>query len=246
VAIKIEGVMVINQKTSCFGFVCGSHTIISRDPTDYLNFDPMPTQGQNICSKSYDNDRELAAVTLMEKWNMNGVKLTYFKVTYNTNYDRVWGEDGDRYVTHSWEVMSYFELPKENKVWSKFGIEGVNDFSMFISKIHYNHKTGGNIPLVGDIILSQYNNMYYEVTEVKEQAPMFMLSQQYAWEIIVRKMKIEQEVYVSPVLSASPITSIFKVKDIFDIRDDIDIAKEPIIYKQQKGEKPKNDPFGNW
>lgn len=238
--------MILNQKTSYFGFVGGTHTIISRDPNDYLNFDPLPKKGQNLCTSSYDNDRELAAVTLMEKWNMYGVKLTYYKTTYNTKYDKVWGEDGDRHIVQSWNVMSYFELPKENKSWNKFGIEGVNDFSMFISKMHFGYKTDNYIPKIGDIIQANYNNMYYEVTEVKEQSPMFMLSQQYAWELIVRKMKVEQEISVSPELSASPITSIFKVKDIFNIRDNIDVEKESIIYKQQKGEKPKQDPFGNW
>jgi hypothetical protein len=238
--------MVINQKTSCFGFVGGVHTIISRDPNDYLNYDPMPKPGQNLCTSAYDNDRELAAYTLMEKWNMYGVKLTYFQVTYNTNYDRIWGEDGDRHIIKSWDVMSYFELPKENKIWSKFGIEGVNDFSVFMSKMHFKYKTDNYIPLIGDIILSQYNDMYYEITEVKEQAPLFMLSQQYAWELIVRKMKIEQDVSVAPSLSASPITSIFKVSDIFNIDNNIDVEKEPILYKQEKGEKPQQNPFGVW
>jgi hypothetical protein len=36
--------------------------------------------------------------------------------------------------------IDLFIISKENRVWSKFGIEGVNDFSMFISKIHFKHK----------------------------------------------------------------------------------------------------------
>lgn len=238
--------MVLYHKTLSGVFICGNHNIISSDQSDYLNYNPLPLAGQNMCSSEYNNDRDLAAYTLMEKWNSFGVKVTYYKVTYNSNYDRIWGEDGDKNITDSWNVMSYFELPKENKVWSKFGIEGVNDLSMFISKMHFSHITDNYIPRIGDIIQSNYNNMYYEIAEVKEQAPLFMMSQQYAWELIVRKMKIEQEITVSPTLSASPITSIFKVKDIFNIDNQIDVEKEPILYKQQKGEKPKNDPFGIW
>ena len=240
--------MVINQISSCisFAFSCGSHTIISRDPYDYLNYNPLPTPNQNMCTSAYNADRELAAVTLMEKWNMYGVKLEYYKTTYNSSYDRVWGEDGDRHIVKSWDIMSYFELPKENKIWGKFGIEGVNDFSIFISKEHFRHKTDNYTPLVGDIILTKYNNTFYEVTEIKEQAPMFLLSQQYAWEVIVRKMKIEQEISVSPSLSASPIASIFKVHDISNIDNNIDAEKDPIMYKPERGETPKNDPFGNW
>jgi hypothetical protein len=228
------------------GFITGEHTIISSDPYGYTNYNPLPDYSKTLCSKSYDADRELAAMVNMEAWNMFGVKVIYYKSTYNKDYDRVWGEDGDRYIVDSWNVMSYFQLPRENKVWSKFGIEGVNDFSMFISKEHFRYKTIDYIPQIGDIILALSDNKFYEITEVKEEAPMFMQSKQYAWELIVRKMKVEYEITISPSLSASPISKMYKVKDIFNIDNNIDIEKEPIIYKPEYGEKPVNDPFGKW
>ena len=238
--------MVINHIINTTSFTTGNHTIDYSDPYDYLNY---PTGGygtDNICSESYDGDRELASMLNMEMWNMFGVELIFYKTTYDTSYDKVWGEDGNRVVSDAWDVKSYFQLPKENKVWSKFGIEGINDFSMFISKEHFKYATDNYIPRVGDLVLSNYNNKLYEITEVKEEAPLFLLSKQYAWELIVRKAKIETEISVSPSLSASPISNFYSVSDIFDIRDDVDVGKDGVIYKPEQGEKPKDNPFGNW
>jgi hypothetical protein len=238
--------MIINHNISTLAFATGKHVIVASDPYGYLNYNPLPDYSTNLCSKAYDNDRELAAMVNMEAWNMYGVKIVYYKATYNTNYDRIWGEDGDRHVTEFWNVMSYFQLPRENKVWGKFGIEGVNDFSMFISKEHFRFKTDDYIPKIGDLVLALSDNKFYEITEVKEEAPMFMLSKQYAWELICRKMKIEQDISVSPALSATPIAQMYNTKDIFNINNNIDIDKEPILYEPIKGEKPVNDPFGKW
>jgi hypothetical protein len=207
----------------------------------------MGHSDDTLCSTKHDNERELISMLTMEVWGSFGVQLIYYPVSYDTNYDRVFGEDGDKYITTSYEnVMSYFTLPKENKVWSKFGIEGFNSFSMYISKEHFNAVTSNYIPKIGDIVLTRNDNKFYEITEVKEEAPTFMLSKQYAWELIVKQLKVEQEISISPSLSASPISSIYSVVDILDIKNTIDVEKEKVLYKPVRGEKPKNDPFGNW
>lgn len=238
--------MIINHTISSIGFTTGTHTIVYSDPYDYLNYPSAGHGTYNMCSTTYDSDRELISMLNMEMWNMYGVNLTFYKTSYNTDYDKVWGEDGNRIVSTAWNVKSYFQLPKENKVWSKFGIEGINDFSMYISKEHFNHVTGGYIPHVGDLVLSSYNNKLYEISEIKEEAPMFLLSKQYAWELVVRKAKVEAEISISPSLSASPIAKFYSVSDIFDIRDDVDIAKEDTLYDTKTNEKPNDDPFGVW
>ena len=239
--------MEINQKISYMGMCCGNHKITTGRSYNYLDYSSTPSKNDNICSTQYDNDRELAAMLNMEKWNMFGVKIQYYKTTYDVKRDRVFGEDNDRHIVDRWDVMAYFQLPKENKVWSKFGIEGINNFSMYMSKIHFSECTkSGYHPQMGDLILTPYNNILYEIVEVKEEALMFLLSKQYAWEIIVKRAKIENEFSVSPSLSASPITKFYKVDDMFDISVDVDIEKEDIIYKPVPGEKPNKDPFGNW
>ncbi len=238
--------MIINHTISTIGWEIGHSTIITEKSYNYLEYPSVPSGSDNICSDAYDNDRELAAITLMEKWNMFGVKIIFYKTTYDVERDKVWGEDLDRYITDEWNVMSYFTLPKENKIWSKFGIEGVNDFSMFISKLHFRDETDNYIPRIGDLIITPYNNKLYEIAEVKEEAPMFMLSKQFAWEIIVKAAKIQNELSVAPSLSAAPISNFYKVEDLFDIKDEVDIGKEDVVYDPEPGEKPNNDPFGNW
>jgi len=238
--------MIINHKISTISYESGTHTITTERSYNYLDYPSVSDGKDNLCSDQYDNDRELASIVNMEMWNMYGVKINFYKTTYDVNKDKIWGEDNDRYITDEWNVMSYFQLPKENKMWSKFGIEGVNDFSMFISKLHFRDMTDDYIPRIGDLILTPYNNKLYEISEVKEEAPMFMLSKQYAWELIVKKAKIQNELSVSPSLSASPISEFYKVDDVFDIKDDVDIEKEEVIYKPKPTEKPNNDPFGNW
>jgi len=238
--------MVLNHTISTIGWEIGQSTVTTERSYNYLEYPSVPNSSENICSDAYDGDRELAAITTMEKWNMYGVKIIFYKTTYDVTRDKVWGEDIDRYITDEWNVMSYFQLPKENKIWSKFGIEGVNDFSMYISKLHFRDETDNYIPRIGDLIITPYNNKLYEIAEVKEEAPMFMLSKQFAWEIIVKKAKIENELSVAPSLSASPIASFYNVEDLFDIKDDVDIGKEDIIYDPEEGEKPNDDPFGNW
>jgi len=238
--------VVIDHTISTIGWEVGQITITTGMSYNYLEYPAVPNKSENICSSTYDNDRDLAAIVNMEMWNMFGVKIIFYKTTYDVERDKVWGEDVDRYITDEWNVMSYFQLPKENKVWSKFGIEGVNDFSIYISKLHFRDQTDNYIPRIGDLILTPYNNKLYEISEVKEEAPMFMLSKQYAWEIIVKKAKIEQELSVSPSLSASPIANFYNVEDLFSIKNDVDVEKEDIIYKPNIGEKPSGDPFGTW
>lgn len=238
--------MIINHKTSDIRYITGSHVIDTGLSYNYLQYPSVPDTSTGICSNRFDSERELVSMLTMEAWNSFGVKIIFYKTTYNVKRDKVWGEDGNRCVTDAWDVMSYFQLPKENKVWGKFGIEGINDVSMFISKEHFRSETDDYIPQVGDLVLSVYNNKLYEITEVKEEAPLFMLSKQYAWELIVRKAKIENEISISPSLSASPISNFYNVDDIFDVRTDVDIEKEDIKYKPIAGEKPIDNPFGKW
>ena len=131
--------MVINQQTSYIVYKTGNHTVSSMS-YNYLNYPAAGKPSDNICSEKYSSDRDLASDIITEMWSSFGVKIIFYKTTYDVKKDRVWGEDTDRYITHGWNVMSSFQLPKENKIWDKFGIGGINDFSMYISKKHFIEK----------------------------------------------------------------------------------------------------------
>jgi len=215
------------------------------------------------CPSMYDNERRLFDNMITESINQHGVCLTYYITTYDTNYDRIWGEDNDRRFVRVFDFMAYYTLPREDKLWSKFGIEGMDSFSMFVSKIHFQDTStmghdmvAGNIgfgtydsyvPKVGDIIMANYNKYIYEITEVKEETSMFLLSKQHVWEFVVKTYKNEQ-LSMTPSTSASMQYMDFtnKLKDVFNIDEVIEEKKEKVIYKPKVNEKKVNDPFAGW
>lgn len=147
--------------------------------------------------QGYRQEKTLFSLFTTEAYNMHGVPMYYYVTTYDTNYEKIWGEDNNRRFVRKFKVMAYYELPPEDKVWNKFGIEGLDRFSLFISKRHFNcaSQYGGNsiyIPKMADIIMADYNRYIYEITEVKEESGMFLQSKQYVWELIVKPFQDEQ------------------------------------------------------
>lgn len=218
---------------------------------DYLRYPALPNKWFTKCNSSYDRERELIKVTQMEAYNMWGAPVYFYKTSYDTNYNKIWGEDRDRYVIQYWpEVMAYFTFPREDKLWTKFGIEGMENLTLFVSKEHFEYKTSGYIPRMGDLLQTEYNSNVYEIVEVKEESGMYLLAKQYTWEIIVRPFKDEMLV-LSGDTSASPLSAFSNLPsdlDIFDIKSNIDteIQKGEIIYVPEPEEKPSNDPWGNY
>ena len=215
-------------------------------------------------SQFYNNERKLFDNLITEAYNLHGVCMDYYITSYNKNYDKVWGEDNNRFFERKFPVNVYYMLPREEKMWSKFGIQGVDTFSMYISKLHFRdtstigmNEVAGDIgqgtynsyiPQIGDIIRSEYNNYIYEITEVKEEIGMFLLSKQHIWELIVKTYK-DEHISLSATTSAgmaeiSAVTN--KSSDMFNISSVIDTKKVPIKYVSKNFEKPSNDPYAGW
>jgi hypothetical protein len=218
------------------------------------NFDTF-NRGENPYfdfGDGYQADKNLISVIINEVYNKYGVCMEYYVTTYDTNYDKVFGEDNDRCYVRNFDVNGYFNLPREDKIWSKFGIEGTDEIVLWISKRHFqavsiDKETGKSYerPQIGDIIKSDYSNYFYEITEVAEDTGQYFQSNQHIWEVYIRPMK-DEFICTAPELSASAIADVTNIDDIFNIDNDIDIEKEDILYKPEEGEKPSNDPFGNW
>jgi len=219
------------------------------------NFDDF-SKDQNpyfdVSSPAYNNDKSLMAVMVNEVFNKFGVCMEYYITTYDTNYDRVWGEDNNRFYIRNFEFMCKYELPREDKIWSKFGIEGSDEVTIWISKRHFttasidpNNGVSYVRPQIGDIIKADFSNYFYEITEVAEDTGQYFQSNQFIWELSVRAMK-DENISTSQELSASDISKVTNLNDLFNIDNDVDIEKESVIYIPEKGEKPKDDPFGNW
>jgi hypothetical protein len=220
----------------------GNFDYFSRDQNTYFD----------VNSDQYQNDKDLMSVMINEYYNKYGVCMEYYITTYDTNYDRIWGEDNNRCYIRNFQFMCYYNLPREDKIWTKFGIEGTDEVTIWMSKRHFqaasiDPNTGISYerPQVGDIIKSEYSTYFYEITEVSEDIGQYFQSNQFIWELTVRTMK-DEYICTAPSLSGSDIAMVTNLNDIFNIDDNIDIEKEDIIYVPEKGEQPKNDPFGNW
>ena len=206
----------------------------------------------NVQDPKYGKDKGMIDVLINEYFNKFGVCMEYYITSYDTSYDKIWGEDNDRRFVRSFEIMGSYTLPKEDKVWSKFGIEGIDELTIWVSKRHFvgastNPKDTSDtwIPQIGDVIKAQYSNYFYEITEVAEDTGQFLQSNQFIWELTARPMKNEN-ISVSDELKGNSIDVITSLDDIFDITNETDIEKEDIIYKPKPGEQTNDDPFANW
>jgi len=108
--------------------------------------------------------------------------MEYYQTSYDTSYDYLFGEDNNRRFIKKFDFMVLYELPREDKMWTKFGIEGLDNFSMYCAKRHFraaSKSPGGGpevIPRIGDIIMAKYNDYVYEITEVAEEVALFLQS----------------------------------------------------------------------
>jgi len=231
----------------------------------YVNYNDMPNQFINKCMNSnyagsvgtYNNERELFDLMVTEAYNKHGVCMDYYVTSYNKDHDRIWGEDGNRTFSRRFQIMTFYTLPREEKLWTKFGIEGMDSFSIYASKRHFWEASQFNdngsiksfdpyIPKVGDYLFSNYNKYIYEITEVKDEVMMNLLSKQHVWEFMVRPFK-DEKISVSPLTSAAPIANYTnKPTDKLDVSNIVNQKKQTILYQPKPTEKNVNNPFTNW
>ena len=228
---------------------------------DYMSgFQTMGNGWFTKCQTSYNNERKLFDTLITEVYNKHGVCMNYYITTFDLNYDKIWGEDNDRKFVRRFPIMAYFTMPREEKLWSKFGIEGMDTFSMFVSKSHFKDAStfdpstnqmsvyDSYVPKVGDIIMSEYNEYIYEISEVKEEAGLYIHSKQHLWEFVVRPFK-DRNIELSGTTSGT-MSSIKDYvaghNDIFDIKDIISQKSSAVVYHPKANELPPKDPFGVW
>jgi hypothetical protein len=232
---------------------------------NYFDYTDIPNQYITKCGTSnyagsvgsYNNERELFDVLVTEAYNKHGVCMEYYITTFDKNYDRIFGEDNDKRFTRFFKVMGSFKLPREEKLWTKFGIEGMDQFSMYISKRHFweasqydSTQTVKNaapyVPKAGDYIVSKYNKYAYEVVEVKDEEMMYLHSKQHIWELLVKPFK-DEHIVTTSLTSASDMADISNQNDDkFNISNVIDQKKGDINYTPKGTEITKQDYFGNW
>jgi hypothetical protein len=216
--------------------------------------------------QDYSGEKKLFRGLITEAYNKLGTDVSYFIISYDTQYDRIWGEDDDRRFVRRFDVMCWFPLASEEKMWTKFAIEGIDNFSMYISKEHfsaastYGHNlVAGNIgpntysayyPKAGDILMSNYNEYIYEVLTVKENAFQALIDKHYCWELILkpfrnRGMMLESSTSASMAADVD-IAKYVNANSIFDISSVIASAASAVEYDPATNETDPRDPFSGF
>jgi hypothetical protein len=246
-------------------YVSPYYEVLAGSIPNWDDGDDMPDQWLRKCDgQNYDNERELYRDLVTEAYNRFGVCMTYYVLSYDTQYDKIYGEDNDRRFSRRFDIMAYYPLQIEEKFWSKFAVAGNDEFSLFVSKDHFREastygdsQVSGNIgpntypvyiPKTGDVVQSQYNSYLYEITNVKEEAMMIHLNKRYVWELVVRPF-IDENLNLDPVTSASmaEVAKFINVKpDIFDIHNEVISAAAADAYVPKSCELPSRNPFGGW
>ena len=260
------GVVIPDPGTYIRFYISSYYDVKAGGIRNYDEADPMPNEWLRKCDgEDYDNERNLFRSLITEAYNRHGVCGVYFVTTYDKTYDRIFGEDGDRFWVRKFDTMAFFPLQTEEEMWTKLGIEGIDSFSIFISKDHFREAStygqdlvagnigpdtyGSIVPKPGDVFQTEYNKYLYEVVSVKEEEMMAHLSKHYVWELIVSPLR-DEHLRFSATTSASindgsPISA-FSQPDIFDISDDVSNEVSAYRYDPPAGEPDPRDPFGGW
>lgn len=194
----------------------------------------------NKDSPCKDNESKLYDSLVTGAYNQVGVPGFWYKVSYSTKNEKVFGEDNDREILRKFEVTYYVdELPEDNRMYSSFGIFGLDTFHIYISKNHFKQASqfnelgqvvsGIEYPKHGDILQSSHNNTFYEVVEVKDRVEMF-LERSHVWDIILKPLEMNNH-KISKTLEGDEIERVFKSKDILEQNDLIDKEFKKIKYE---------------
>jgi hypothetical protein len=230
-------------------------------PNDYFQF---------YENKRFDADRNLYKNVQSEAFDIYGTPMMYYIVTYDTLYDPLFGEDNNKRIYRKFPIKVVFDLPKEEDAYEKFGLENLDNFEMHISIKHFEamskYETSGvNIypsqfnagktdiydvytPSVGDILLAEYSDIYYEIVNVHQEEEMF-LQGKHAWKFVVRVFK-DESINLSVTTSAAmtDISAVSNIDDILEVNDYITSASDAVLYTCAVGEATNNQPDmdDNW
>jgi hypothetical protein len=162
----------------------------------------LPNTFFNFRGACYDNEKFLFSKTTSEAYEINGVKCDYFVTSFSTNNDKILGEDNNRKMTRRFPVRVYFETPLEERKYNQFGMEDVDNFTVYCTKMLFNKYSGGYVPKYGDFIRPTYNSIVYEIIDIIDTEGQF-LNTQHTWKMTVRVWNNQQHTYNVPPTTAT-------------------------------------------
>lgn len=226
----------------------------------------MPNGWFNYNSQCKANEKKVYDRNLSQMYKQYGVKGKYYTTTYSTTNERVFGEANNRTVTSAYNVSLYYELPPEARKYSKFGLENMDNFIMYLSKMDFQSIIPNYRPQSGDLIYIPYNDTAYEITFCNDTEEQF-LNTQHSWRLYVRVYQ-DNRIRLTAATSATPLSAVVDQPDVMNQNTLIDQEKTTVLYDsipnssasynqsndQMTREEldsnitknnPKN-PFGNW
>lgn len=257
VSIQTQDI-ILTKATGSSIYAPNGITIVDKT-LEYENISPMPNSYFHFLENTdYDSDKDLYRNLQAEAFNIYGTPLMYYVVSYNTSYDLLFGEDNNRRIARKFPISARFELPKEEDAYAKFGLENLDNFEMHVNQKHFTTASKYNTsgvglyppetatsaisaytsvePKVGDMLKSEYNDVFYEILTVHEEEEMF-LQTKHAWKFIVRVFR-DSNISLSADTSASmdSISAVNNIDDILEVNDYITSASEAVLYTSATGE----------
>lgn len=132
----------------------------------------------NLVTEDESDEQDIAT---QESYGTYGMKFQYYAITYNLDRDQMWAEDQLRWVTRSWYFDGYVNsIPPNVRSYQLQGIWGEDVITVYagIPSFDYFSTYGGSDkntpevydvwkPKIGDVIYLPYNNMFYDIRDVK-------------------------------------------------------------------------------
>jgi hypothetical protein len=218
-------------------------------------------------NNSYDKERCLYDSLLSEGNNIYGTPMMYYVVSYDVSYDLLFGEDDDRRIERKFPIKAVFTLPEELEQYNPFGIQGLDNFPMNVSKKHFTQLSRNNNrsrlfpvqnssnlsafgpidPKAGDLIKSEYNDVFYEIIDVGEEKEMF-LQAKHSWTLTVRVFTDEMLSLSADTSAAmTEISAVIDRNDVLSHNDYITSADDAVLYDPPSTEKDSSQSaFGGW
>ena len=235
----------------------------------------MPGKKFAFYNNLHNNERTLYDWLLAEAVNHYGVPMVYYMVSFDTTYDPIFGEDCNRRYVRKFDIMSYYELPNEDHLWTKFGIEGLDNFHIYISIKHFwaqstmgirlgafdgkmfnrgfdvNSKEADRYDIYASVtpkvgdIIKAKYNDYYYEIINVKREKEQFLQKKHSWDLTC-KPYINEQLTASKILSGDDITKYNTNTDIFGVSGTVDQQKINILYQPAGSEENINDPYANW
>ena len=221
----------------------------------YDQYSNLPNKNFFVPTEApYDKDRRLYEMLTTECFNKFGVQMNYFILSFDTENDPIFKDDNNRRYKRQFEVQGYYELPRDEDLWSKFGIEGLDTFRIFMSKRHFSEASkvydsnAEYTPKEGDLVQAKYNGIYLEVITVKDQINQF-LQYTHNFELTVQRAKVNHFDVETSATSDDKMVSLSafaNASDLFDIGSFLDAETSAALFDPPTTETPKDSIWGVW